>query len=154
MAELKEWGSVDDILDFAIAREQEAADFYTGAAGMAAHDWMKTIFEQFAREERGHKAKLEAVKKGEKALSAARKIGDMKMADYLAPVEVGGDMSYQQILIVAMKREKAAFKLYADLADRIEDPEVRELFLGLAQEEAKHKLRFEIEYDEMILKDN
>ena len=31
---------------------------------------------------------------------------------------------------------------------------MRELFLSLAQEEAKHKLRFEIEYDDMILTEN
>jgi len=154
MADLQEWKTLDDILDYAIEREQEAADFYASAADTAAQDWMKTIFAQFAREEKGHKAKLQAVKKGQKALSAAKKVGDMKMADYLVAVEVSEDLSYQQSLIVAMKREKAAFKLYSDMADRIDDTEVRELFLGLAQEEAKHKLRFEIEYDEVILKDN
>jgi rubrerythrin len=154
MGELKEWESLDDILDFAIEREQEAVDFYGDTAARSSQDWMKKIFEQFAREEKGHKAKLQAVKKGNKALSAAKKVHDMKMADYLAPVEVSGDMSYQQILIVAMKREKVAFKLYSDMAARVDDTEVRELFLGLAQEEARHKLRFELEYDEVILKDN
>jgi hypothetical protein len=31
---------------------------------------------------------------------------------------------------------------------------VRALFLGLAQEEAKHKLKLETEYDEYILTEN
>ena len=30
---------------------------------------------------------------------------------------------------------------------------MRDLFLALAQEEAKHKLRFEVEYDDRFLKD-
>jgi len=28
------------------------------------------------------------------------------------------------------------------------------LFLGLAQEESRHKLRFELEYDEYVLREN
>ncbi len=39
--------------------------------------------------------------------------------------------------------EKAAFRLYTDLAAKTDDPELQKLLLDLAQEEAKHKLRFE-----------
>ena len=60
-------------------------------------------------------------------------------------------LDYQQALIVAMKKEKAAFKLYSALAEQTTDAAFRELFLALAQEEAKHKLRFEVEYDEEFL---
>jgi hypothetical protein len=31
---------------------------------------------------------------------------------------------------------------------------MRNIFLALAQEESKHKLRFEIEYDEFVLREN
>ena len=41
-----------------------------------------------------------------------------------------------------------------DLAERVDDENLKNLMLGLAQEEAKHKLRFEIEYDERILGEN
>ena len=44
--------------------------------------------------------------------------------------------------------------MHCDLAEMAETDEIRQLFLGLAQEEAKHKLRFEIEYDENILTEN
>jgi rubrerythrin len=53
-----------------------------------------------------------------------------------------------------MNKEKAAFKLYSDLAKIAPNNEIREIFLSLAQEEAKHKLRFEIEYDDYVLKEN
>ena len=53
-----------------------------------------------------------------------------------------------------MKEEKAAFKLYSDLATKTTDSEFKQMFLMLAQEEAKHKLRFEIEYDDNILQEN
>ena len=154
MAEIKDFDSVDDILDFAIDREQEAVDFYTDSAAKVDKPWMQQVLMQFAKEEKGHKAKLQAVKKGEKMLSAKNQVMDLKVGDYLADVQVSENMTYQQILIVAMKREKTAFKLYNDLAEKIDDAEIKTLFLGLAQEEAKHKLRFEVEYDEVILKDN
>jgi rubrerythrin len=57
-------------------------------------------------------------------------------------------MDYQDALIVAMKKEKAAFRLYMDLADFTGDEGLKALLVMMAQEEAKHKLRFEVEYDE------
>jgi rubrerythrin len=63
-------------------------------------------------------------------------------------------MDYQDALDVAMHREKAAFALYTDLAGATDDPELQELFTALAQEEAKHKLFLEREYDEHVLTDN
>jgi rubrerythrin len=41
-----------------------------------------------------------------------------------------------------------------DLAAVAEAEEFTEMFLALAQEEAKHKLRFEIEYDDAVLKED
>jgi rubrerythrin len=80
---------------------------------------------------------------------------DMKIGDYLVEVNKSReDLTYQESLIIAMKEEKAAFRLYLDLANRTEDARLKKTFLMLAQEEAKHKLRFEIEYDDYILKEN
>ncbi len=146
--------NVDEILDFAINREQEAHDFYAGLAEKAQGQAMKATFAQFAKEELGHKKKLEGIKAGKGLLPVATKVIDLKIGDYLVDVEPGAELDYQQTLILAMKREKAAFRLYTDLAAVAEDSELKATFLGLAQEEAKHKLRFEIEYDENILTEN
>ncbi len=63
-------------------------------------------------------------------------------------------MSYPEALVVAMKKEKAAFRLYTSLSKRASDPALKVLFAGLAQEESKHKLRFEVEYDDFVLREN
>jgi rubrerythrin len=154
MVETQESGSVGDILKFAIARELESYQFYASLAARMERPWMQDVFQQFAQEELGHKAKLHGVREGEVTLSANSKVLDLKIADYLVAGEVSGDMDYQQALIIAMKKEKAAFRLYTDLAHRIDDEALQTMFLSLAQEEAKHKLRFEVEYDDMILTDN
>ena len=44
--------------------------------------------------------------------------------------------------------------MYTTLADLADNEQAREVLLSLAQEEAKHKLHFEIEYDDLILKEN
>lgn len=151
---MERFGSVNDALDFAIAREEEAAQFYTDLAKKMDRPWMKQVFEGFAKEEQGHKQKLISVKEGKNLISAEQKVMDLKIGDYLVKVETDGEMDYQQALIVAMKKEKAAFRLYSDLAATTDDANMTNLFLSLAQEEAKHKLRFEVEYDDHFLKDN
>lgn len=150
---MQKFASVDEALDFAIAKEEEAARFYNDVASKAK-PWMAEIFRDFAVEEAKHQAKLQGVKRGQKMLDAAAKVQDLKLSDYLVADDKWDGADYQQALILAMKREKASFKLYTDLASSTQVAELRDLFLGLAQEEAKHKVSIEIEYDKVILTDN
>jgi rubrerythrin len=52
------------------------------------------------------------------------------------------------------KKERAAFKLYKDMAEKVQDTNLKPVFVGLAKEEAKHKLFFETEYEEHVLMHN
>jgi rubrerythrin len=151
---MKQWKAIEDVLDFAIDSEEEAVQFYTGLAKRAEKSWMREIFEGFAREEQGHKAKLTAIKEGRGEMPAPAKVQDLKIGDYLVEQKPDAELDYQQALILAMKKEKAAFRLYSDLAEIAPNEKLRQTFLALAQEEAKHKLRFEVEYDDNILKEN
>jgi rubrerythrin len=63
-------------------------------------------------------------------------------------------MTYSDALILAMKKEKNAFRLYSFLSEETTDPLLKGLFLTLALEESRHKLRFELEYDEFVLREN
>lgn len=147
--------SADTILDFAISQEEEASMFYLDLAARVKNPGMKSVFEDFAREEQGHKARLETIKAGGALHAPGQKVTDLKIGDYLVDIDPDKDpLDYQNALIIAMKKEKAAFRMYSDMADGVADPGLRELFLSLAQEEAKHKLRFEVEYDERILSEN
>ena len=145
--------SVDDILEFAIAEEAAANQFYMALAGKMEHSAMAKVFEDFAKEELAHKAKLETIKQN-KTLEPTEKVADLKIADYLVDVEPQPDMDYQDALILAMKKEEAAYRFYTNLVATAKDENLANMFLQLAQEEAKHKLRLEIEYDEFVLKEN
>ena len=60
------------------------------------------------------------------------------------------DMDYKDMLIMTMQKEEASFRLYVDLAARVTSEDAYETFLALAEEEVKHKLRFEMEYDNLL----
>ena len=147
--------TVVEVLEFAIEAERAAAALYEGLAAKTKSAAMKATLLEFAEEERGHERKLLAVKGGNRALVAGAPVRDLKIAEYTKnPVEITGGSDYQTVLLYAMHQEKLAFRLYSDLAARIDDAEIKRLLLGLAQEEAKHKLRFEVEYDDNVLKEN
>jgi len=146
--------SVEEILDFAIKSEERSYKFYTRLAEKVKRENMKKVFLEFAEEEKGHKEKLLRIKEGEMLLPLREKVMDLKIAEYVEDVEPDIDLDYNQALIIAMKSEKAAYRMYQDLADTVEDPDLKNILQGLAQEEAKHKLRFEIEYDEYTLREN
>jgi rubrerythrin len=151
---MKEFSTINDILDFAIGEEEAAVDFYMMLAASSKNEGIKKVFISYAEEEMGHKAKLINVKENGLAVFGATPLTDLKISDYLVDVKPRPDMTYQEALILAMKKEKAAFKLYTALADRMEDAAMKQTFYLLAQEESKHKLRFEVEYDDNVLKEN
>lgn len=144
----------NEILEFAISEEAAAAKFYTELAEKVERPWMRDVLLGFSKEELGHKAKLEGVREKGFSGSATKAITNLKISDYLVDVTPSEDITYQDALIIAAKKEKAAFRLYSDLAEKMDDPEFKDLLLHLAQEEAKHKLRFEVEYDDYVYKEN
>ena len=146
--------TVDEVLDYAIDQEQQAADFYASFAARAEKAGMKKLLLEFAEEEKRHKERLLAVRTGERKLTPEKQVLDLKVSDYLVEVDASDNISFQDALIVAMKKERAAFKLYSDMAEKVPDTNLKQVFLGLAKEEAKHKLFFETEYEEHVLMHN
>ena len=151
---MSDLNNIEEILDYAIDMEQKAVDLYTDIAEQAQNEHNRKIFLSLADEERGHKSKLEMVKAGKLIIDAAEEVQDLKIVDYANDMELSDKPSYQDILLFAMKQEKLAYGMYTDLADRAPNEEIKNLFLTLAHEEANHKLRFEIEYDEYVLREN
>jgi rubrerythrin len=148
--------TVDQIIDFAIEAEQEAVDFYTKLAEGSSSEAIQKVFTLYAAEEASHKKKLVLVKQeGYFAnLEVKHLTQNLRISEYLTEVVPNEKMDYRDALVLAMKKEEAAFKLYTDLSSIASTPEIRNLFLNLAVEESKHKLRFELEYDEHVLREN
>jgi rubrerythrin len=64
------------------------------------------------------------------------------------------EMSVQEVIILAIKREEQAWKRYLELAKSTDNPRIKQLLQRLADEEAKHKLQLETIYDDEGLYEN
>ena len=143
---MRSFDSINDVLDFAIGREADAYDFYSNLAARVDRPKIRKMLEEFAVDELQHRLKLEAVK-DEKYSMKLEEIGSLDIPDIDEPAKPAADMDYLKALGFAMRKEKEAFRLYADLARKVRQEKLTAMFTLLAQEEAKHKLHFEIEYD-------
>jgi rubrerythrin len=137
--------SIDEILEFAIAREVEAYQLYMYMASWLENPEIRQVCEDFANEELDHKAKLEL-----EVMKRGQVITDIDISDYMTAVGSTLDMSYEEILTLAIKKEGVSVKLYTDLARAVRDNPSRETLLALAQEESRHKQRFEQEYENLL----
>jgi rubrerythrin len=147
---MKTFGSAEEILVFAIQEEEAAAAFYEEMASTVEDPRMRGLLESFAEEERGHRHKLETVNLEKRDDFAPDRIAGMEPEDFVVAENPGIDMAYAQVLKLVMEKEVAAFRLYTRLSEATDDPELRDLLLALAQEEAKHKLSFEVELAELM----
>jgi rubrerythrin len=149
-----EFENLTAILDFAIQKEVEAAEFYTDISKDEVFSGAGEMFEEFAREERKHQQMLENFKT--RGLSTSMEdykfkwITDIKRSNYVVDLEYRRGMGYNEILLLAMKREEKALQLYNDFLKKADSEESRTLFKVLCQEEAKHKLALETLYDDYM----
>ncbi len=142
----------EEIMDYAVEKEKEAAAFYDDLSKQEAFSGAKEIFQDFAQEERTHQAMLENFTKEGLPEYQTEKVPDLKRSDYLVDIEYRPGMSYADILRLAMKREEKALKLYNDFAQKTHNKEHARLFQILSQEEAKHKLKLETLLDDYLAK--
>ena len=141
-----------EILEFAINREIEAYNFFTALAERVKNPHMRMVFQELAAEELEHKAKLEL-----EVVKLGRTVPSKQQAQISLPEKIISDdqndldVNYKDILMLAMQKEEASFRAYVNLIPNVRDQQSREILLALAEEEVRHKLRFEVEY-EMLLK--
>jgi len=145
---MSKFNTVEDVLYFAIQQEIESHSFYLELADFVEQPEMAKVLMDLASEELIHKTKLEAVRTGKITLDR-EEIDNLGIAESVNDIEPDAKMNYIEMLVLGMKREEQARRLYSNLAAISLDRDIRDMFTQLAHEEAGHKLRFEIEYELM-----
>ena len=143
-----------EVIEYAIEREMEAQAGYRAAAGTMRDPAMRDALLEMAEQEQRHEEKLRSLDVARFLRSGHEKVPSLDISDYVAPGDIRPSMTYPELLTVAMRKEKAAYRLYVDLAKVTPDPAAREMFRALAQEEARHKLALEVEYDTNVFQEN
>ncbi|OHB54796.1 MAG: hypothetical protein A2Y12_04045 [Planctomycetes bacterium GWF2_42_9] len=144
---MKPFEAETEIFDFAIAKEVQANALYLALASKVDDPALKSVFTQLAEEELEHKAKLEL-----EEMKLGLVVKQDATADdqaYAENVKLSQEINYTDVLNICIQKEREAFRLYVDLSWTVRQPLAREMLLQLAEEEAKHKARFEMELDRL-----
>jgi rubrerythrin len=146
--------NVAEIVTFAIGREIEAAEAYARWAGLARTPGLRELLLDLRDQEVAHRRLLEGLTdEAIRSLEPAF-VPDMAIVDALADEPLSGDMTVQEVLIFAARKEKQAAELYGSLARTAAGTSHEQLFLFLAGQEREHKLRLEAEYERNVLQEN
>jgi len=148
--------TIGEILEFAIAREAEAVNLYMAMARRVTDPSMVKFFEDLVTEELEHKSRLEleVMKEG----IVARTVGVVPETSAddppIRPDQVAKQMIYADALTLAIRKERRSFRLYVRLAGLVEEGELRETLVSLAEEEARHLTVLEAQYENAITGSN
>ncbi|MCB5270294.1 MAG: ferritin family protein [Candidatus Cloacimonetes bacterium] len=144
----------NEILDFAVEREKDAVSFYRSLQNKAKFADQKQMLKEMEQMEMGHIMVIEGIRNKGVREEDIKHIPNLKISEYLTKELAESELTYQSILIKAMKREENSVKLYTEMSQKFPDSEISTLFRRLASDEAKHKLHFEQLYDDFISQGN
>ena len=149
--DLKGYG---EIIKFAISREEAAIDTYGDMSEKAKTPGLRELLLELQSEEQNHKKLLEDISQEQIASFKTEEVIDLKISDYLTEEPPSKDMTFQDLLILAAKKEQEAVELYTKLGEGSESEELKKLFDFLITQEKSHKLKLETEYEKHVLEDN
>ena len=118
--------SLDEILRFAIRKEADAAAFYRMAADRSDPGVKKT-FEELAKEEEGHKKKLEGFDLKKIEQMELKETKGLGMSEMMEDVPYSSDMSYADLLRMAIKNEEKSQKLYTSTSQIVTGADVKKI---------------------------
>jgi rubrerythrin len=147
---MPKFNDIEDIIAYAIGREEDALKMYIDLAGKIRNPQIKKVLHDFAAEELQHKQKLQF-----ELLNIGKTSPISTEITIITPDEADIDqdslidIDYSDALIVAIKKEEIAFQLYSELASKVKNYELKSVFYQLAEEEVRHKILFEKEYEKI-----
>ena len=154
MTSKRHFESVNDIIAFAIRREEDAARGYAEMAEIATTPGIRNLLLELKGEEENHKKILENITAEEIGKMGPAFVPDLMISDYLVEETLSSDMTFQELLIFAARKEQKAAELYERLVGMAPGARERKVFEFLAGQEKTHKLKLETEYEKQVMWEN
>lgn len=145
--------SVDELLQLALSKEKASIQFYHDLSRLVQNVSTKSLFEVLIQQEVTHAKQLEL--ELQKMGIVVKEIDEDPFQhdseeDLNMRIQVDNEatqMTFLDGLRLAIKKERAAFQLYAHLFGQTQDKELQDVVMALAEEEMRHVLQFEHEYE-------
>ncbi|HHT9110611.1 MAG TPA: ferritin family protein [Candidatus Brocadiaceae bacterium] len=141
---------VKEIINQAIKQEEMAYKFYNDALKFVKDAAAKLWLKELADEELKHKDLLQKMDVSKVKKFKPEKIHDLHITEYLVDKDVSEVKDFQDVLVVAMKKEQKSYNFYVGMVKSTDNPDLKKICKILAQEELKHKHKLELYYDDNI----
>ncbi len=142
----------EELIRKAINIEEESYKFYIDAEKLAKYPNVKDLLNMLANEELSHKKLLENIEKGNEI--TYEEYIDLKLSDHLIHGEkINGNSTLQEVLKVAMAREKSEYDFYMKLIKDVSNKNIQDTLNFIAKQELNHKAKLENIYDELFYKE-
>lgn len=148
-----EFKSIQEILEFAISKEQASVRFYKDLALKMADSATRSLFETLVRNEQKHieSLQLEMNKLGYTVKPEEQVPRSIYLwEERLELDDQSRDIDFVDALVMAIQKERAAFRLYAQILGVSQNEPFAKILLELAEEEMRHVLQLEREYDAIM----
>lgn len=149
-----EFESVPEILRFSISKEEASIQFYQDLLQQVEGPATKSLFELMIRKEQEHvmSLQLEIEKLGltVDTTGKSRLHSPFRWEEQLEVEEQIQTLSFVDALLLAIQKERAAFRLYAKLLATVNNEDLSDVLLQLAEEEMRHVLQLEREYEAIM----
>ena len=148
---MEKFVTLDDIIKFAVEREDTAYKLYKRAAELSTSISSKKMFEELAQEEATHKEVFSRIDEDKAENHKLCTLPESSIAKYLADVPFRADLTYSEILAFALKTEENAYQLYKAAAGMTDDPKMQKVLMNFADVELGHRRRIEAIYEDRVL---
>ena len=148
---MEKFVTLDEVIKFAVEREDTAYKLYKRAAELSTEISSKKMFEELAAEEATHKDVFSKIDEDKAESHKLCTLPESSIAKYLADVPFRPDMTYNEILGYALKTEENAYQLYKAAAGMTDDEKLQKVLMTFADVELGHRRRLEAIYEERVL---
>lgn len=146
---MMEFHTFEDVLDFAILQEKAAQQFYTKLSEEVLNSDVLLFYKTLIQEEALHEKKLRELKRYEYDLIEPS-IQTLQESGYLDAMPVSPEVTFEEAIRYAIKKEKSARMLYRALGQMCDHQELTKLFDELAEQEQSHADYFQAEYKDLL----
>ncbi len=145
---------VKELIIKAAEEEDKSYKFYMDAINLTKDAAAKVWLKELAEEEIKHKEMLQNFNTSKITKFEPDETQDLHITEFLIDKDVMDIRDFQDVLIVAMKKEQKAYNFYVSMSQSSDNEDMRNLCKILAQEELKHKHKIELYYDDIVFNEN